>query len=97
MNLSTKTLSLKNAIALFACVLTLSACEAKRGSADDTQSQIAAANVSLDRMAAIEDELRARGLMIRHPEYAGFRISNANEAELSNFRQRLEEYVVHGQ
>lgn len=87
----------KKFVALVACVFTLAACEAKRGGADDAQAQITVANQSLDRMAAIEDELRARGLMIRHPEYAGFRISNANEAELSNFRQRLEEYVVHGQ
>lgn len=89
--------NLLRTIALSTCILTLVACEPNRGNADETQMQVVTANQSLDRMAAIEDELRARGLSIRNPNHAGYRISNANEAELSDFRQRLEEYVLHGQ
>ena len=87
-------LILSTALAL---ALGLTACQPRSSSADQTQSDINAANESLQQMDILESGLRDSGFLIRNPQLSAFRISNANETELIGAKLKLEEFVTHGQ
>ncbi len=84
------------AISLIAISL-LPACESNSSSTDETQTIVSSGNTKLERMEQIDTQLRAAGVSIKHPGLSLYTVSGKSEAQLTEWRTIVHEYIGHAE
>jgi hypothetical protein len=83
-------------LALFILIF-LTSCESKNESTDQAQIKISEGNANLERMNEIAENLRADGVLIKHPSLSEHILIRKSERELQSLRKSIADYIQHAE